>query len=64
MKEFVLFGKKVTDFVELTELICSNILDSNYFLTGETLDIDLISIVKPHLNDEEMKEFEEFLDML
>ena len=66
MIEFILFGEKITNLVELTEVVCANVLDSNYFLTGanETLDINLIDIVKPYLNDEEMKEFEEFLDML
>lgn len=64
MIEFILFGKKVSNFVELTDLVCENVLDSNYFLTGKTLDIDLISMVKPYLNDKEMEEFKEFLDML
>lgn len=66
MIEFVLFDEKVTNIVELIEVVCSNVLDSNYFMGNYNLldDVDLYDIVKPYLSDEEMKEFEEFLDKL
>lgn len=66
MKEFTLFEEKVTNMVELIETVCSNVLDSNYFMgdNDNMLDVDLCSMVKPYLDDEEMKEFENFLDEL
>lgn len=59
-----LFDKEIENLVDLIDIVCENVLDSNYFLTGETLDINLINIVKPYLDDEEMKEFEKFIDKL
>lgn len=66
MKEFTLFEEEVTNMVELIETICSNVLDSNYFMGTYNLldDVNLCDMVKPYLDDEEMKEFEEFLDRL
>lgn len=68
MIEFVLFDKKVTNLVELIELICENVLDSNYFMGNQEYNplanVDLYDIVKPYLDDEEMEEFKEFLDKL
>ena len=65
MEEFILFNEKVTNMVELIETVCSNVLDSNYFMgTPQNDDIDLCDMVKPYLSDEEMKEFDEFLDKL
>ena len=68
MIEFVLFDEKVTNLVELIELICDNVLDSNYFMGNQEYNplknIDLCDVVKPYLNNEEMEEFKEFLDKL
>ena len=68
MIEFVLFDKKVTNLVELIELVCENVLDSNYFMGNQEYNllenVDLCGMVKPYLDNEEMKEFEEFLDEL
>ena len=64
MEKMEIFGQEVFNLVDLIDVVCGNILDSNYFLTGETLDVDLIGMVKPYLNENEMKEFEEFLDKL
>lgn len=68
MIEFVLFDEKVTNLVELIELVCANVLDSNYFMGNQEYNplenVDLYDIVKPYLDDEEMEEFKEFLDKL
>lgn len=66
MEEFILFNEKVTNIIELIETVCSNVLDSNYFMGTYNLldDVNLCDMVKPYLSDEEMKEFEEFLDEL
>ena len=68
MIEFVLFDEKVTNLVELIEIVCSNVLDSNYFMGNQEYNplenVDLCDVVKPYLDDEEMEEFEEFLDEL
>ena len=68
MIEFVLFDKKVTNLVELIEVVCENVLDSNYFMGNQECNllenVDLCDIVKPYLDNEEIKEFEKFLDEL
>lgn len=68
MIEFVLFDKKVTNLVELIELICENVLDSNYFMGNQEYNpfenVDLCDMVKPYLDNEEMEEFQAFLDEL
>ena len=68
MIEFVLFDEKVTNLVELIELVCANVLDSNYFMGNQEYNplenVDLCDIVRPYLDDEEMKEFKAFLDKL
>ena len=68
MIEFVLFDEKVTNLVELIDVVCANVLDSNYFMGNQEYNllenVDLCDMVKQYLDDEEMEEFKRFLDEL
>ena len=59
-----LFNEEISNLDDLINVICANVLTSNYFLGDEhivELDVDEI---ESHLNEEELEEFEEFINKL
>lgn len=59
-----LFNREISNLDDLIDVICGNVLTSNYFIGDEhivELDVDEI---KSHLDEEELEDFEEFINRL
>lgn len=59
-----LFNEEISNLDDLIDVICKNVLTSNYFIGDEhivELDVDEI---KSHLDEEELEDFEEFINRL
>ena len=59
-----LFNKEISNLDDLIDVICENVLTSNYFIGDEhIIELD-VNEIESHLDEEELEEFEEFINQL
>lgn len=59
-----LFNEEVSNLDDLIDVICANVLTSNYFIGDEHIvELD-INEIKSHLDEKELEDFEEFINRL
>lgn len=59
-----LFNREVSNLDDLIDVICANVLTSNYFIGDEhIIELD-VNEIKSHLDEEELEDFEEFINRL
>lgn len=59
-----LFNEEISNLGDLIDVICANVLTSNYFIGDEhIIELD-VNEIKSHLDEEELEDFEEFINRL
>lgn len=59
-----LFNREISNLGDLIDVICANVLTSNYFIGDEhIIELD-VNEIKSHLDEEELEDFEEFINRL
>ena len=59
-----LFNEEISNLDDLINVICENVLTSNYFIGDEHIvELD-VNEIKSHLDEEELEDFEEFINRL
>ena len=59
-----LFNREISNLDDLINVICENVLTSNYFIGDEHIvELD-VNEIKSHLDEEELEDFEEFINRL
>ena len=59
-----LFNREISNLDDLIDVICENVLTSNYFIGDEHIvELD-VNEIKSHLDEEELEDFEEFINRL
>ena len=59
-----LFNREISNLDDLIDVICENVLTSNYFIGDEHIvELD-VNEIKSHLDKEELEDFEEFINRL
>lgn len=59
-----LFNEEISNLDDLIDVICANVLTSNYFIGDEHIVKLDVNEIESHLDEEELEEFEEFIKLL